>query len=458
MKLPFKLPTVPTGEELKKTIINSQIWRSIFRGGEWKDTPRDRAQHILGNVWLHLQPSRVRKHGLKWTYTFGLGGLSFFSSKIRKKLMEMNVQTEPSQSITLDSPMPFVEQRRSVRYEFLSSALVEIKTWKGRRRVDGIIHEASEKGLRLELKEEHILSEGDSVSILWKVPPVMGYATAATKCSSAGTIIRTRTHAKQPNIYGIRFDQALDEQLAKSGSRYQNAIILAGITLLGADIIFLKIRNLSWFWYSPFFQGYSLVVSLYILSKVVFSLFYKEPKDNGFHPKVSVIIAAKNEEHHITETIQHCFNADYPKDHLEVLAVDDGSTDKTWDVLTTLQKNYPQLTIHRFPKNRGKRHAMAYGAERAEGDFLIYMDSDSFIESDGIYKIVQPFVDPTIGAVAGHCLVEVEKDNAISKMEAVRYYMSQRIMKAAESVFGAVTCCPGPFSAYRKEVVLKFLP
>jgi quinol-cytochrome oxidoreductase complex cytochrome b subunit len=73
-----KLPPLPNREELKKMVIDSQIWRSIFRGGVWKDTPRDRAQHILGNVWLHLQPSRVRKHGLKWTYTFGLGGLSFF--------------------------------------------------------------------------------------------------------------------------------------------------------------------------------------------------------------------------------------------------------------------------------------------------------------------------------------------------------------------------------------------
>src|ERR1019366_5049820 len=66
-----------TPEELKKKILDSQIWRSMFRGGAWKDTPRDRAQHILGNVWLHLHPSRVRKNSLKWNYTFGLGGLSF---------------------------------------------------------------------------------------------------------------------------------------------------------------------------------------------------------------------------------------------------------------------------------------------------------------------------------------------------------------------------------------------
>jgi len=77
MKFPFTLPPIPKPEEIKKKIIDSQIWRSMFRGGAWKDTPRDRAQHILGNVWLHLHPSRVRKNSLKWNYTFGLGGLSF---------------------------------------------------------------------------------------------------------------------------------------------------------------------------------------------------------------------------------------------------------------------------------------------------------------------------------------------------------------------------------------------
>jgi len=64
-------------EEIKKQIIDSPIWRSMFRGGKWHDTPRDRAQHIIGNVWLHLHPAKLRKRAVKWTYTWGLGGLSF---------------------------------------------------------------------------------------------------------------------------------------------------------------------------------------------------------------------------------------------------------------------------------------------------------------------------------------------------------------------------------------------
>lgn len=67
----------PDFEKIKKTIVDSQIWRSMFRGGVWKNTARDRALHIIGNVWLHLHPVKVRPRSLKVTYSWGLGGLSF---------------------------------------------------------------------------------------------------------------------------------------------------------------------------------------------------------------------------------------------------------------------------------------------------------------------------------------------------------------------------------------------
>src|SRR5438105_1505729 len=63
--------------KIKEEIANSQVWRSMFRGGTWKNNARDRAQHILGNVWLHLHPARVRPRSTRYSYTWGLGGLSF---------------------------------------------------------------------------------------------------------------------------------------------------------------------------------------------------------------------------------------------------------------------------------------------------------------------------------------------------------------------------------------------
>jgi quinol-cytochrome oxidoreductase complex cytochrome b subunit len=70
------MPTLDI-EKIKKEVIDSQIWRSVFRGGVWKDTPRDRAAHIIGNVWLHLHPVKARPRALKWAYSWGMGGISF---------------------------------------------------------------------------------------------------------------------------------------------------------------------------------------------------------------------------------------------------------------------------------------------------------------------------------------------------------------------------------------------
>ena len=64
-------------EKLFDDLTDTQVWRSMFRGGTWKNNARDRAQHILGNVWLHLHPARVRRRSTRFTYTWGLGGLSF---------------------------------------------------------------------------------------------------------------------------------------------------------------------------------------------------------------------------------------------------------------------------------------------------------------------------------------------------------------------------------------------
>ena len=77
------------------------------------------------------------------------------------------------------------------------------------------------------------------------------------------------------------------------------------------------------------------------------------------------IVPAHNEAEAIVSTV-HEIQAFAPD--FDVLVVDDGSTDKTWEVLTGLQPDYPGLTTHQFPQNRGKRHAMAYGALHAKGD------------------------------------------------------------------------------------------
>jgi hyaluronan synthase len=173
-----------------------------------------------------------------------------------------------------------------------------------------------------------------------------------------------------------------------------------------------------------------------------------------YEPTVSFVIPCKNEEGAIERTVTQCFKADYPPQLLEVIVINDGSTDRTGDVLSHLEKRFPRLTVVHWATNRGKRHGMAEGFKRAKGEIVVQLDSDSYIEPSTFRELIAPFADPSIGAVCAHADPLNADQNFLTKMQAAYYFMSFRILKAAESAFYTVFCCSGCSSAYRKSVVL----
>ena len=232
---------------------------------------------------------------------------------------------------------------------------------------------------------------------------------------------------------------------------------LALIVLCAANVLMLRIGNVDYYWYRPLLNAYSIGVGSFILSRFLIALLYRAPRDAGLEPTVSLIVTAYNEEEAVERTLECCFAAEYPPHKLQVIVVDDGSSDGTPAALKRALARWPQLKVVGFQENKGKREAMAAGARVATGDILLYVDSDSFMRRDAIRKIVQGFADPAVAAVAGHTEVANRFESALTLMQEVRYYVAFRIMKAAESVFGAVTCCPGCFSAYRKSCVMPVL-
>ena len=232
---------------------------------------------------------------------------------------------------------------------------------------------------------------------------------------------------------------------------------LLAVLLVLVNVVLLKRRNIEYFWHQPLHNAYSLAVAFYIISRFVICLAYRRPKATGHEPTVTIAICAKNEEGVIGETIRRSFSVDYPREKLEVIVVDDGSTDGTAAEIQAAKLEFPGLSAIHFQENRGKRAAMAEAARRAAGEVLVYVDSDSFLRANAIRQIVQPFADPEVGAVAGHTDVENSDVNVLTRMQAVRYYVAFRVIKAAESVFSCVTCCPGCFSAYKKNYVLEIL-
>ena len=230
------------------------------------------------------------------------------------------------------------------------------------------------------------------------------------------------------------------------------AVAILGFVWLTKDLTFATLSR------DPLFASYSIAVVIYVLGRFALSLAYRPAPDRGYRPTVSIVIPAFNEEDGIIGTIQSCIEIDYPAHLVEVIAVNDGSTDRTWPRILEAKERWPQLYAIDLGRNYGKRGAMAEGIRRAGGEILVFVDSDSYLDDDAVTAIVQPFTDARVGAVVGHAEVRNASVNWMTKMQQVRYYSAFRVIKGTESMLsGTVTCASGCCAAYRRSVVLPLL-
>jgi hyaluronan synthase len=175
-------------------------------------------------------------------------------------------------------------------------------------------------------------------------------------------------------------------------------------------------------------------------------------------PPLTVIIPAYNEGHMVEKSIRSVLAADYPRERLEVFVVDDGSKDDTWTYIERAANKHPsQVTAIRFPVNRGKREALAEAFQRARGEVVITIDSDSVVTRKALLAMVGPFHDPKVGAVAGKVKAFNRKQGLIPRMLHIRYILSFDFLRAVQSSYRTVYCCPGALAAYRVEVIREVL-
>jgi hyaluronan synthase len=210
----------------------------------------------------------------------------------------------------------------------------------------------------------------------------------------------------------------------------------------------------------PWFGAYSVVVCTFIMSRFLFSLFYRPapmPKGAPLEPTIAVVMPAFNEEEAVAASIRSLLAVDYPDEKLEIVVVNDGSTDSTLSEIERVAAGSPMVRVISFPENRGKRAAMAAGIRATEAEIVAFVDSDSSLERNALRRIVRGFAEQNVGAIAGHAEVQNSRESWIARMQAVRYFVAFRVCKAAESLFGAVTCCSGCFSAYRREAITPVL-
>ncbi|MDB5165295.1 MAG: hypothetical protein JWM00_185 [Candidatus Saccharibacteria bacterium] len=252
---------------------------------------------------------------------------------------------------------------------------------------------------------------------------------------------------------------------ARQALKIEKNIVLGSIICLLLAFLVNKIFTITLNGIKPIIAYGVLVVTVHLL---VFSISLTKYRDlakagKNLHqfkeeelPLVSCMVAVHNEQDFVTECLDSIYGQTY--EHIEVIVVNDCSTDSTRRVLRAYKKKHKDLKVINLKQNVGKKAALTEAMLTAKGTIFAHTDSDSVWDKDAIKRIVRIFMNnEDVGAISGHGRAKNGGENLITKVQDSWMEGQFSIRKAFESAYGAVTCVSGPLAAYRKEAVYNVL-
>jgi glycosyltransferase involved in cell wall biosynthesis len=284
-------------------------------------------------------------------------------------------------------------------------------------------------------------------------PPKRARALVATATAISIIGIQLWTFYRRYDTYKTYYDRGLLSAIQQ---------LLALLSLLDVTI-----QLLAWAEYDP----------------------YPTVDEDASLPTVSVVVPAYNESAFVRNSIRSVLESDYPADKIQLIVVDDGSTDDTWEHiveataeareacsdasdLLLLGSGGPEVIIHQLETNQGKRRATHAGFTMATGEILVSVDSDSMLERGSLRALVSPFLhDPSIGGVGARLAalntqtsspssppsstsgIRAFSKTLVPRMLDVIFDTMVLLPRTAQSAAGFVIILPGAGSAYRMEAV-----
>lgn len=168
-------------------------------------------------------------------------------------------------------------------------------------------------------------------------------------------------------------------------------------------------------------------------------------------PLVSILIPCHNEQEHAEETILAALQQDYP--HVEVIVINDGSTDGTADLFDSLTAKHPRLRVIHLARNQGKAMALRMGAMAARSDYLVCIDGDATLEPSAVSYLVAPLVNhPRVGAVTGNPRIRT-RSTLIGRIQVGEFSSIIGLTKRAQRVYGQIYSVSGVVTAFRREAL-----
>ena len=177
---------------------------------------------------------------------------------------------------------------------------------------------------------------------------------------------------------------------------------------------------------------------------------FRRPPRTNFAEPISVVIAAYNEEKLIAETLRTLLATDYTGE-IEVVVVDDGSTDQTAAEIERVARNESRIRLFQ-QENRGKARALQRGLAAAHNAIVVFLDADTQCQRDTLPRLLEPFADERIGAVSGHAKVGNLR-TFIARCQALEYTCGFNLDRRAYNRWQCITVVPGAISAIRKDAI-----
>lgn len=178
--------------------------------------------------------------------------------------------------------------------------------------------------------------------------------------------------------------------------------------------------------------------------------FKNSPKLENY-PPVSIIIPCYNEEDHIEESLTQLLALEYPA--YEIILVNDGSADRTAELLDHLEQQHQQVRVIHLAHNSGKANALNAGAMLANNEILVCIDSDAMPEEHSVTWLVRHFADsPRLGAVTGNPRIR-NRSTLLGKIQVGEFSSIVGLIKRSQRIYGRVFTVSGVVTAFRRSAL-----
>ena len=175
-----------------------------------------------------------------------------------------------------------------------------------------------------------------------------------------------------------------------------------------------------------------------------------------YEPTVSILIPAHNEEHVIKPLLQRLAELTYPVEKLQVIVVDDASSDRTGETIEEFaahNKFIQILTRDKKVGGRGKAAALNAGLKIATGEIVVCFDADYLPQSDILQKLTRGFADPKIGAVQGRPVVLNESKNGVTRLVTLERIGGYRVDQEARNSLNLIPQFGGTVGGFRRNLI-----